>query len=155
MWYARRITGLITLFVIGLSTMGGLASSAWAGAAGCRTDPILWFGNGDKLSIVSSVSASRSDIDVIEYTVHAPAEQEGDQEAVKVVKTGNINEKVLVVFDLPLDSDYAYTVDTIVKTKTEGDQTVDVLVTTKLHKAQDQKPGVGKTWTLITLGVER
>ena len=63
----------ITLVVMVLLEIAGANHLARAVASGCRTDPIFYFSNGDKLSLTMAIGVVPQDVIRIEYVVHAPA----------------------------------------------------------------------------------
>jgi hypothetical protein len=148
----HRVLIMLAMAVTWLVVIGQVRT-AQAGLAGCRTDPILWFGNGDKLSISTAVDVLPRDLIELHYIVRAPDHQADDQTGVKIVSTGlppGAKETVEVKFDLPDNSPYAYTVDTVAYAK--GDP-VAVSVTMRLDRQSTSTTGLTGRW--LWLGVAR
>lgn len=123
----KKISSLIKFVSILLILTAILVpvSSTSAALRICRTDPLVFFSDGHKLSITASISADASAVTQIVYTVHAPV---GSQMSQLVHTAGGLGleEVVVIVADQPAG---VYMVDTVVYTRMPG---VDVTATTKL-----------------------
>ncbi len=71
--YGRYAVPLFTAIVMAFSVMVGPDYLVQAAGAGCRTDPIFFFSNGDKLSVSMAIGVVPHDVEKIEYIVQAPA----------------------------------------------------------------------------------
>ena len=120
-------------------------TTAWAVSGVCRTDPIFFFGNGDKLAVVTTVFAPAKDLRELNYIVHAPPEQADDQRRVRVVEVGvppHVKETTRVKFDLR-SSEFAYIVE--VRAIVRGDP-VAVNSVARLRKSTSAGAGVSGEW---------
>lgn len=101
------------------------AASASAALRICRTDPLVYFSDGHKLSLTVSVAALPDEVEHILYIVHAPA---GSQ-VTRIIHTAGglgFKESVIVLDD---EEDGVYSVDTVVQTRSQG---VEVTASTML-----------------------
>ena len=157
-WQRRRRT--TSLVVLMLLLVGAPTSTARAIGAACRSDPKFFFGNGDKLTIVAKVEVPKGEITEIRYVVHAPADQQDDQDEVKIVYTGFPPgvEQAEVVFDLETflrgrgkSQAYAYYAEARVLAGGRSDPvTFEMSLNT-----QDPQTVTGSTGEWLRLGVTR
>lgn len=61
-----------TLFVSAMLLIGVAPSSVHAAIKGCRADPIAVLSDGSVLRLAVTIEADPSDVDAIQYTIHAP-----------------------------------------------------------------------------------
>lgn len=160
MRYCRRRMRTIPLVVLMLLLVGAQTTTVWAIGAGCRTDPKFFFGNGDKLTIVATVEVAKDKITEIRYIVHAPADQQDDQPAVKIVYTGLRPgvEQAEVVYDLEtflrgrdISQSYAYFAEAqVIVTGQLAPVTLDMSLTNRGWQTI-----IGSTGEWLMLGVTR
>lgn len=82
----RNAAFAIALLAISLYVPLGSSQQADAVGAACRTDPIFFFSNDDKLSVSMTIGVLPQDIIKIDYVVHAPTGTSLEQ----VVSTGPV-----------------------------------------------------------------
>lgn len=113
----------VTILMAALPTM-----QAAAGLRACRTDPIFWLSNGEKLTVVLDVSAYPDEIAQFYYVVHVPP----GVTVTKVVytkKSLRIPESYTVVQD---GIAKIYQTDVLVTLKNGSSSPVKVVATAKL-----------------------
>jgi hypothetical protein len=113
----------VALLMAALPTM-----QAAAALRACRTDPIFWLSNGEKLTVVLDVSANASEIAQFYYVVHVPPGVTVTK--VTYTKTSlGIPEPYKVVQD---GTAKIYHTDVLVTLKNKSTSPVSVVATAKL-----------------------
>jgi DeoR/GlpR family transcriptional regulator of sugar metabolism len=93
-WRTIVVLALLASAIVSANFMQEAAAAIRA----CRGDPVVWLSNGTTLTMVASIAADASQVELITYTVHAPR----GLTVSKVVYTGGVlqdKERVNVVFD--------------------------------------------------------
>lgn len=120
---------------------------ASASLAKCRTDPIFWLSNGDKLTVTLDISADVANVTGATYVLHVPA----GVTVTKVVYNGKkLGTESYKVYQDGIAK--TYKTDVLVTTKNNG--TVAMAATAKLNSNYTNSAS-GNTGTYVTVTVSK
>jgi len=116
--FTRFFILIVAALMAALPTM-----QASAALVKCRTDPIFWLSNGDKLVVVLEVNADETDIEEFNYVLHVPAGVTVEK-VVYTHKSSDIIESYQVVQD---STPNTYHSDVLVTLSNTNSNPVDVV----------------------------
>jgi hypothetical protein len=138
----RFFTLFIALLMAAVPTM-----QASAALVKCRTDPIFWLSNGDKLTVTLDINADAANIRNVTYVLHVPA----GVTVTKVVYNGKkLGTEVYTVYQDGVTK--IYKTDVLVTTQNTG--TVAIVATAKLNPIYIGSAS-GQTGTYLTVSVSK